>query len=140
MTRPKRGSPTLEKALRRISGMRSISPTLNFGNGLNLTDYDNRIQTLQNELSRYNTVLSTLDEMAGRISQIEDELSRYSEKMLMSVVTHYGKDSLQYVQAGGKQRKSSSRRSSNSQSPSESTATTLNDANKNGKKSSAVLP
>lgn len=140
MTRPKRSSPTLEKALRRISGMRSISPTLDFGRGLNVPEYETLIQTLQSELSSYNTVLSTLDEMAGRISQIEDELNRYSEKMLMSVVTHYGKDSLQYVQAGGKQRKSSSRRSSNSQSPSESTATALNGATKNGKKSSVVLP
>ncbi|MBW4565096.1 MAG: hypothetical protein KME32_29170 [Mojavia pulchra JT2-VF2] len=140
MVRPKRSSPTLEKALRRISGMRSISPTLDFGRGLNLTDYDKRIQTLQTQLSTYNTLLSTLDEMAGRLSLTEEELNSYSEKMLMSVATNYGKDSLQYVQAGGKQRKSSSRRSSKSQSSSESTVTLLNDANNNGKESSVVLP
>ncbi|MEH2175194.1 hypothetical protein [Nostoc sp.] len=137
MARLKRSSPTLENALRRIAGMRSISPTLEFGNGLNLTDYDSRIQTLQTQLSTYNTLLSTLDEMAGRLSLIEEELRGYSEKMLMSVATHYGKDSLQYIQAGGKPRKKLSRRSSNTQSPSESTATTLNGAN-NGKRTSIV--
>ena len=121
MARLKRSSATLEKALRRIAGMRAISPTLEFGNGLSVTDYDSRIQTLQTELSNYNTQLSTLDEMAGRLSLIEEELRGYSEKMLMSVATHYGKDSLQYVQAGGKQRKYASRRSSNTQSTSEST-------------------
>ncbi|MCC5662763.1 hypothetical protein LC653_02150 [Nostoc sp. CHAB 5784] len=140
MARLKRSSPTLEKALRRIAGMRSISPTLEFGNGLNLTDYDSRIQTLQTQLSTYNTLLSSIDEMAGRLSLIEEELGGYSEKMLMSVATHYGKNSLQYVQAGGKSRKKLSRRSSNTQSPSESTATILNGANNNSKETSVVLP
>ena len=119
MARLKRSSPTLEKALRRIAGMRSISPTLEFGNGLSLTDYDSHIQNLQTQLSTYNTLLSSIDEMAGRLSLIEEELGGYSEKMLMSVATHYGKDSLQYVQAGGKSRKKLSRRSSNTQSPSD---------------------
>lgn len=140
MARLKRSSPTLEKALRRIAGMRSISPTLEFGNGLNLTDYDSRIQNLQTQLSTYNTLLSSIDEMAGRLSLIEQELGGYSEKMLMSVATHYGKDSLQYVQAGGKSRKKLSRRSSNTQSPSKSTATILNGANNNGKETSVFLP
>jgi len=140
MARLKRSSPTLEKALRRIAGMRSISTTLEFGNGLNLTDYDSHILTLQTQLSTYNTLLSTLDEMTGRLSLTEEELRGYSEKMLMSVATRYGKDSLQYVQAGGKQRKNLSRRLSNTQSPSDSTATILNGANNNGKETSVVLP
>ncbi|MEH2425785.1 MAG: hypothetical protein V7K48_34275 [Nostoc sp.] len=140
MARLKRSSPTLEKALRRIAGMRSISPTLEFGNGLSLTDYDSRIQILQTQLSTYNTSLSTLDEMTGRLSLIEEELRGYSEKMLMSVAARYGKDSLQYVQAGGKQRKNLSRRLSNTQSPSDSTATLLNSTNNNGRETSVVLP
>jgi hypothetical protein len=139
MARLKRSSPTLEKALRRIAGMRSVSPTLEFGNGLSLTNYDSRIQTLQTQLSTYNTLLSSIDEMAGRLSLIEEELRGYSEKMLMSVATHYGKDSLQYIQAGGKPRKKLSRRSSNTQSPSESIAATLNGVNNNGKETSVVL-
>ncbi|MEH1852021.1 MAG: hypothetical protein V7L11_10110 [Nostoc sp.] len=58
----------------------------------------------------------------------------------MSVATYYGKDSLQYIQAGGKPRKKLSRRSSNIQSPSERTATTLNAANNNSRETSVVLP
>ncbi|MBD2169602.1 hypothetical protein H6G04_35200 [Calothrix membranacea FACHB-236] len=141
MARQKRGSPTLEKALRRIAGMRWISPTLDFGKGLNLTEYDSHIQSLQTELSNYNNLLSTLDEMADRIAQMEEELSSYSEKMLMSVATNYGKDSVQYTQAGGKVRKSSSRRSKkSSDSSSEGTVTALKGANNNGKHRSVVLP
>jgi hypothetical protein len=111
MARLKRSSPVLEKATRRMAGMRSISETLEFGDGLSLSEYDVRIETLQTHLSSYNTMLSGLDEMKGRIALLEKELGSYSEKMLMSVATRYGKDSLQYVQAGGKPRKSTTHRS-----------------------------
>jgi hypothetical protein len=99
----------LDKATLRISGMRSISETLEFGDGLSLAEYERRIQTLQMKLSSYNTMLSTLDEAVGQIELLEQELRSYSEKMLMSVATRYGKNSLQYMQAGGKPRKSSKR-------------------------------
>ncbi|MBD2194134.1 MULTISPECIES: hypothetical protein [Calothrix] len=79
--------------------------------------------------------------MAIRIAEIEEDLSTYSEKMLMSVATNYGKYSAEYAQAGGKPRKSSSRRSKTSPSSSESTVVTaLNGVNNNGKQSSVVLP
>jgi flagellar capping protein FliD len=109
MARLKRSSTGLEQAIRRLAGMRSISETLEFGDGLGLAEYDARIQALQTQLSSYNTMLSGLDEMTGQIALMEQELRSYSEKMLMSVAARYGKDSLQYVQAGGKQRKASKR-------------------------------
>lgn len=109
MARLKRSSSSLEQATRRLAGMRSISETLEFGNGLSLAEYDARIEALQTRLSSYNTMLSTLDEIAGQIELMEKELRSYSEKMLMGVATRYGKDSLQYMQAGGRQRKSSKR-------------------------------
>ena len=109
MTRLKRSSIALNKATLRISGMRSISETLKFSDSLSLAEYERRIQTLQTKLSSYNTMLSTLDEAVGQIELLEQELRSYSEKMLMSVATRYGKNSLQYMQAGGKPRKSSKR-------------------------------
>jgi hypothetical protein len=109
MPRPKRNSITLNKAKNRLAGMLSISRTLNFSDGLSVTEYDTRIRTLETKLTTYNTMLSTVDEMAGQIGLLEQELNSYSEKMLMSVGTRYGKDSLQYMQAGGKPRKRSTR-------------------------------
>jgi hypothetical protein len=111
MARLKRGSNVLEKAMWRSAGMRSIHEALEFGEGLSLTDYDVRIQSLQTQLATYNTMLSTLDEMAGQITLMEQDLRSYSEKMLMGVATRYGKDSLQYMQAGGTPRKRTARRS-----------------------------
>jgi uncharacterized protein YukE len=112
MARLKRGSDVLDKAMRRMAGTQSISETLDFGNGLSVVEYDARIQVLQTHINDYNTMLSTLDQMAGKIELLEQEMRRYSEKMLMSVATRYGKDSLQYMQAGGKIRKRSTRATS----------------------------
>lgn len=112
MARLKRGSVTLDKAMRRIAGMRSINDLVKLSDGLSLAEYDTRIQVLQSQLSSYNTLLSGLDEMAGRITLMEQELGIYSEKMLMGVATRYGKDSLEYMQAGGTQRRRTLRRPS----------------------------
>lgn len=109
MARLKRSSKVIDKAMRRMAGIRSIDDTLEFGNGLSLKGYDARIQILQAELSHYNTMLSALDELAGHVTLLEQDLSSYSEKMLMSVATRYGKNSLQYVQAGGRLRKRATR-------------------------------
>jgi len=108
MARLKRSSPVLNKALRRLAGMRSLHHKLKLGNGLNLTEYDARIQALQAQLLNYNTMLSQLDELAGQIALLEQDLSNYSEKMLLGVASQYGKSSLEYMQAGGKPRKHSS--------------------------------
>ncbi|MDX2216842.1 MAG: hypothetical protein SFY66_26485 [Oculatellaceae cyanobacterium bins.114] len=131
MARLKRNSAVLDKALLRMAGMRSIHETLEFGNGLSLVEYDTHIQALQTQLLSYNTMLSTLDEMAGRLGLMEQELRSYSEKMLMSVATRYGKDSLQYMQAGGKARKrltrsTSSLAASPAMTPTVTTSTTTN--------------
>ena len=116
MARLKRGSQILEQATRRIAGMRSISENLEFGDGLSVAEYERRIQTLQMKLSSYNKMLSSLDEAMGQIELLEDDLSKYSEDMLLSVRTRYGKNSLQYVQAGGKRRQSHKRPATNGES------------------------
>jgi len=113
MARLKRVSAVLDRVARRMAGMRSIDQMLEFGNGLSLAEYDTCIQTLQTQISSYNTMLSGLDEMTGRIALLEQDLRSYSERMLMSVETRYDKDSLEYIQAGGKPRKRSTRNSIN---------------------------
>lgn len=142
MARLKRSSAVLEKAARRMAGMRSIHETLVFGDGLSLAEYGARVQTLQAQLSSYNTMLSTLDEMAGRVGLLEQELRSYSEKMLMSVGTRYGKDSLEYMQAGGTPRKRSTRSSGNAASTSPTapaTTPTAETSTMNGRGTTAAV-
>ncbi|NJL37384.1 MAG: hypothetical protein HC899_12025 [Leptolyngbyaceae cyanobacterium SM1_4_3] len=127
MARLKRSSPVLDKALRRMAGMRSLHHKLKLANGLNLTEYDARIQALQTKLLNYNTMLSQLDEVAGQIALLEQDLSNYSEKMLLGVAAQYGKSSLEYMQAGGKPRKRSARATSTTEvAPEATTNVTLN--------------
>ncbi|RCJ38460.1 hypothetical protein A6769_08610 [Nostoc punctiforme NIES-2108] len=138
MARLKRGSTVLDKATRRIAGMRSISETLEFADSLNLTEYQRRIQTLQTKLSSYNTMLSTLDEAMGQIQLLEEDLSSYSEKMLMSVGTRYGKNSLQYVQAGGKRRQRN-KGASNTEPATTAIAPNVEKATTNGKSTETAV-
>lgn len=134
MARLKRSSTVLDKAGRRMAGMRSIDEKLEFGDGLSLAEYSSRIQTLQMQLSSYNTMLSGLDEMAGRVKLLEQDLRSYSEKMLMSVAARYGKDSLEYVQAGGTLRRRTTSRVATPTTTIASVAETSATTNGNGTK------
>jgi hypothetical protein len=105
MPRPKRTSPAFDKATKRMSSIRSIDPNLELSEGLSLAEYEQHVQTLQTTLAHYNTLLSTVDEAAGQVEAQELIVRQYSEKMLIAIALRYGKDSLQYMQAGGKARK-----------------------------------
>lgn len=101
MARPKRSSICLEKAERRAASLQSISADLDFGKGLTLEAYNSLIEDLRNQLTAYNTILSTIDEAREKLQDTEHRLTDFSERMLTGVATHYGKDSTQYTMAGG---------------------------------------
>jgi hypothetical protein len=127
MPRAKRTSPIFAKATKRMASLRSISPTLELSEGVNLADYELEVQKLQTTIATYNTLLSSVDEAAGQITAQELIVRQYSERILLGVAFRYGKDSLQYMQAGGKIRKPSKTRStpqSNSQPTPETIPTT----------------
>jgi hypothetical protein len=109
MTRQKRTSATLETAISRASGMRSLDATLDYGHGLNIAEYETRIQTLRDTLTTYNDLLTHLDSTAEELTNLEQSLRSYSEKMLLSTAARYGKTSTQYMQAGGTIRKTTKR-------------------------------
>ncbi len=111
MARRKRVSPALEKATLRVAGMRSMTESLDFGNGLSLEAYEQQMNTFQQTLLNYNTLLSTVDNAARQVDEQEQALSRLTEMMLLNMAARYGRDSAQYLQAGGKSRKRSGKRS-----------------------------
>jgi hypothetical protein len=94
-------SPILEKATLRASKMGSINSELDFGQGLNLKTLNQRIQALQNKLNDYRTVVETADRVKADISLLEAELGDLCDRMLTGVATQYGKNSSEYVMAGG---------------------------------------
>jgi hypothetical protein len=117
MARIKRGSKVLNKVAVRIAGMRSLSDSLDFGGDLTLATYDAKIQNLQAQLNRYNTLLSEIDGLSESIVLAEKDLSYFAERMLLGVATQYGRDSVQYMQAGGTIRKFGKRKPSAPQPP-----------------------
>lgn len=61
MARPKKTSPTIEKAQQRLSALLSIDSHLDLGNELTSADYKAEIVKVQALLDTYNTLLSQTD-------------------------------------------------------------------------------
>ncbi|MHC5825659.1 MAG: hypothetical protein ACYT04_59880 [Nostoc sp.] len=101
MVRHKRDSRILSKAEIRLASIKSISPTLDVGESLNVKNYTDKIQNLRQFMEAYNTTLSTIDVLLTQISENERDLADYSEKILLGVAYKFGKNSHEYQMAGG---------------------------------------
>ncbi|BAZ68845.1 MAG: hypothetical protein KME28_05875 [Pelatocladus maniniholoensis HA4357-MV3] len=101
MSRQKRSSRTLSKAEVRLASIKSISPTLDVGEGLTVQDYTEKIENLRQSLEAYNTTLSTIDVLLTQIIENEQDLADYSEKILRGIAYKFGSNSYEYQMAGG---------------------------------------
>ena len=110
MPKRRRNSLSLTKAERRLEGLRAVNPALNFGNGLSVSAYSTMIEDVREKLAAYNMALSMVDKTQNALNEAERSLNDFSEHMLLSVASKYGKSSDEYETAGGT-RKASRRRS-----------------------------
>ncbi|MBC1235635.1 MULTISPECIES: hypothetical protein [Nostoc] len=101
MPQRRRNSVALTKAERRIEGMQAIKPDLDFGNGLSITSYNTMIQDLREKLAAHNQARTMIDKTQNALEEAERVLNDYSEHMLLSVASRYGKNSDEYGMAGG---------------------------------------
>jgi hypothetical protein len=101
MARLKRGSPILEAARQRLSGLKSITPKPNFGPALDLDQYEQEIDTLSANLDKYNDTLSLLDRLQNDLEAEEMRLREKNRRMLAATEAQYGPDSNEYENAGG---------------------------------------
>ncbi|MBW4562462.1 MAG: hypothetical protein KME32_15180 [Mojavia pulchra JT2-VF2] len=101
MAQRKRNSPALTKAERRIEGIQMINPELDFGNGLSIAIYNRKILEIREKLAAYNQARAIVDKRQNALLEAERELNSYSEQMLLSVASRYGKNSDEYGLAGG---------------------------------------
>ncbi|PMB51603.1 hypothetical protein CEN39_14375 [Fischerella thermalis CCMEE 5201] len=101
MARQKRSSRTLGKAQVRLASIKSISPTLDVGEGLTVKDYTEKIESLRQSLEAYNSALSTVDVLLTQIIENEQDLADYSEKILRGIAYKFGSNSHEYQMAGG---------------------------------------
>lgn len=111
--RRKRNSRVLEQANERLNGLKSISPTLELGEGLSVAGLEVATNALRSKLDAYNQKLSELDEDLFELEAEERKLKELNGRMLAGVAARFGRNSSQYEQAGGvrtSDRKRSSRK------------------------------
>lgn len=101
MARLKRGSTVLETARQRLSGLKTITPTPNFGPSLDLNQYEQDINAFSANLDKYNDTLSLLDRLQNDIDAGEAQLRDKNKRMLAATGALYGPDSSEYETAGG---------------------------------------
>jgi hypothetical protein len=102
MARQKRGSVVLETARHRLTGIKSITPTPDFGPALTILYYTTQINGFEALLEHYNEVISVLDDLQIQLEAAEAELRKTNARILKAAEAHYGTDSSVYEQAGGK--------------------------------------
>jgi hypothetical protein len=101
MTLVTRGSKAIDKAQRRLALLKSIHEKLDLGHGLTVDAYDQLIEQTRDLLEAHNTLLSEIEESRKTVAQMEKRLSDFSGRMLSGVATRYGKNSMEYIKAGG---------------------------------------
>ena len=102
MARRKRTSQVLEAAHIRMAGLNSIAPAPEFGPGVSLAAYATQISDFSSKLDSYNQMVAAVDELQNQVDAAEISLREANKRMLSAVEAHYGPDSNQYEQAGGK--------------------------------------
>ncbi|MEH2165362.1 MAG: hypothetical protein V7K41_01510 [Nostoc sp.] len=111
MSRQKRTYRVLEKAELRISGLKAIDPSMDFGDARNVQNLTQIIQQYRSKIDAYNTTLAVIDSYKSEMEELEKTLSDLTEKMLLGVAFKYGKDSYEYEMAGGVRKSDRVRRS-----------------------------
>ena len=96
-----RTSQVLEKASARLQGVKSINSTLDLGNGLTVVGFETSIAEAQTKLNEYHRYMSLLAEKLVEFNDAEKDLRDMSERILTGVASKFGKNSVEYVQAGG---------------------------------------
>lgn len=97
-------SAILEKAQRRLNGLRYIDPNLNLGNGLSVKEIASLTEALDAKLKAHNAMVDALAKSRAEIAVLEDTLNRISERILNTIAAIYGKESDEYEIVGGKKR------------------------------------
>jgi len=97
----RKSSQVIANAQQRVANLKSISPSLDLGNGLTLTDYLAKIAEVQTSLDAYNIQIAQADGLGNKFKADEKELRTLSARMLAAVGVKYGKDSSEYEMAGG---------------------------------------
>jgi len=99
--RPTRSSSALKDARRRLERLKAIQPFPDLGVGFNFETYEKAVNDLAQLEAEYNTSISGLDAKLVFMKDKETEIRDYRSRILAAVGVKFGKNSDEYVAAGG---------------------------------------
>ena len=85
----------------RLTGMKSVSETLDLGDGVSVVSLDTLGNQAAAKLAAYNQKLAEADTLANELDQIDKDLKQLSSRALSKVAGKYGRDSSEYEAVGG---------------------------------------
>lgn len=97
----KKRSKVLETAKARISSIKSIAENLDLGNGMTFPAYVELTERCNKSLDSYNTMVASADGLKSVFEDEEAQLADVNQRWLSGIGAIYGKNSNEYVQAGG---------------------------------------
>ncbi|MEL6326713.1 MAG: hypothetical protein AAFQ61_07395 [Cyanobacteria bacterium J06626_23] len=116
MARQKLRSSLLRNLQLRLDNFKSINSKLDLGDSLTVPNFEKAVESFDQKVGTYNSLLATLDGLRSELRTDERNLRDLSERMLLAVGARFGKDSVEYKKAGGV-RKSERRRPSTEPQP-----------------------
>jgi hypothetical protein len=103
-------SKSLDKAQRRLKGMKYLKPDLDFGNGVSAKEFESKTEDMQATLDAHNALvtefIAKMTTSRDVVKQKDQALAETAERMLNTIAAIYGKDSDEYEMVGGTKRSS----------------------------------
>lgn len=97
----KKNSATAEASRQRLTGLKTIDSTLDFGNGQTIAAFEAKIVEMEAALEVYNAKLSEADHARNLFEAKEQAVLDFYKRMLSGVGVRFGYDSSEYEVAGG---------------------------------------
>ncbi|MEO0758515.1 MAG: hypothetical protein AAFY78_16770 [Cyanobacteria bacterium J06648_16] len=101
MARQKLRSSLLRNLQLRLDNFKSINSKLDLGDSLTVPNFEKAVESFDQKVGTYNSLLATLDGLRSELRTDERNLRDLSERMLLAVGARFGKDSVEYKKAGG---------------------------------------
>lgn len=102
MGRRKRAfTDAVAQAEKRLSGLKAIDPTLDLGNGLSVSDFEQDLDVIKAKIVTYNTALSTADKESNEINAGLKAMRAFNRRILAAIGAVFGYDSNEYEMVGG---------------------------------------
>ena len=101
MATRKAGYPGLMKMEQRLTGLKSISTTLELHNGISVVGGEALKADFKKAEEEYNIMLKNLNIKKDEVKNLEKKLLDYCKTSLVAVKSQFGDDSNEYEQSGG---------------------------------------